>query len=111
MRISSLHVFNIARNSMADATQAINKTQEQLSSGKKVLSAADDPVAATRIQQLNDTLANVEQYNKNITIAENNLSLEETTLNSATTLLQRVRELAVQAGNTGTLSTSECEIG
>lgn len=107
MRISSLHVYNIARNSMADANQAIIKTNEQLSSGKKVLTAADDPIAANRIQQLNDTLAKVEQYNKNITIAENNLSLEESTLESTTTLLQRVRELAVKAGNTSTLSASE----
>ncbi len=92
---------------MADANQAIVKTQEQLSSGKRILSAADDPVAATRIQQLNNNLNLVEQYNKNITIAENNLSLEESTLNGANNLLQRIEELAVQAGNTASLSISE----
>lgn len=107
MRISTLHIFNLARNSMADANQSIIKTQEQLSTGKRVITAADDPVAATRIQQLNHTLASVEQYNKNISIAENNLSLEESTLRGANNLLQRVEELAVQAGNTGTLSTGD----
>ena len=107
MRISSLHIFNLARNSMADANQAIVKTQEQLSTGKRVITAADDPVAATRIQQLNDTLATVTQYNKNIAIAENNLSLEDSTLDSINNLLQRVEQLAVQAGNTATLSQGE----
>ncbi|MGH1440869.1 MAG: flagellar hook-associated protein FlgL [Cellvibrionaceae bacterium] len=107
MRISTLHIYNLARNSMADANQAINKTQEQLSTGKRVLSAADDPVAATRIQQLNNNLALVEQYNKNIVIAENNLSLEESTLDSANNLLQRIEELAIQAGNTASLSTGD----
>jgi len=92
---------------MADANQAINKTQEQLSTGKRVLTAADDPVAATRIQQLNNNLAVVDQYNKNIIIAENNLSLEESTLDSANNLLQRIEELAVQAGNTASLSTGD----
>lgn len=107
MRISTLHIYNLARNSMADANQAINKTQEQLSTGKRVLTAADDPVAATRIQQLNNNLALVEQYNKNIVIAENNLSLEESTLDSANNLLQRIEELAVQAGNTASLSSGD----
>ncbi|MBX2807612.1 MAG: flagellar hook-associated protein FlgL [Cellvibrionaceae bacterium] len=107
MRISTSHIFNLANHSMADANQAIIKTQEQLSTGKKVLSAADDPVAASRIQQLHNNLAQIEQYNKNITLAENNLSLEEATLNSANNLVQRLEELAVQAANTGVLSSSE----
>jgi flagellar hook-associated protein 3 FlgL len=107
MRISSLQIYNLAKNSMADANQAIVKTQEQLSTGKSLLSAADDPVASTRIQQLNDSLALVTQYGKNITVAENNLSVEESALSSINNLLQRVQELAVQAGSTATLSSSE----
>jgi len=107
MRISTLHIFNLARNSMADANQALVKTQEQLSTGKRVMSAADDPVAATRMQQLNNNLAMVDQYNKNIVIAENNLSLQESTLRGANNLLQRVGELAVQAGNTASLSSGD----
>ena len=107
MRISTMQIYNLANNSMSDANEAINKTQEQLSTGKKILTAADDPVAAARIQQLNDNLASLEQYNKNITIAENNLALEESTLTNINNLLQRVEELAVQAGNTGTLSAAE----
>jgi flagellar hook-associated protein 3 FlgL len=107
MRISTLHIFNLARNSMADANQALNKTQEQLSTGKRVMSAADDPVAATRMQQLNNNLAMVDQYNKNIIIAENNLSLQESTLRGANNLLQRVGEIAVQAGNTASLATGD----
>ncbi len=107
MRISTLHLYNLANNSMADANSAINKTQEQLSTGKRVLSAADDPVAATKIQQLTDNLALVDQYSKNISTAENNLAEEETALKSVTNLVQRIKELAVQAGNTASLSTSE----
>ena len=107
MRISTLHIYTLADSGMANANEAINRTQEQLSTGKRVLSAADDPVAATRIQQLTNNLSIVEQYNKNLTIAENNLSLEESTLDSINNLLQRVEELAVQAGNTGVLSEGE----
>lgn len=107
MRISTLHIYNLANNSMADANNAIIKTQEQLSTGKRVLTAADDPVAATQIQQLTDHLAQVDQYTKNISTAENNLAEEETALKNVTNLVQRIKELAVQAGNTASLSESE----
>lgn len=107
MRISSLQIFNIANKGMADANSSMIKTQEQLSSGKRVLNPSDDPVAATKIMQLTNDLANVKQYQKNINIAENNLVLEEASLDSIGNLIQRVQELAIQAGNTATLSTGE----
>lgn len=103
MRISSLQIFNIANNSIRDASNAIAKTQQQLSSGQRILTAADDPVGAAKTLQLEHNLSRIEQYGKNIDLAQNNLSLQETTLNSVTSLLQRVRDLAVQAGNTATL--------
>jgi flagellar hook-associated protein 3 FlgL len=107
MRVSTLSIYNLANRSMADANQALVRTQEQISTGKRILTAADDPVAATRIQQLNRNIASVEQFSRNIDIAENNLAVEETTLSGATTLLQRIQELAIQAGNTAVLSPSE----
>jgi len=107
MRISTQHIFNLANNSMANANEAIYKTQEQISTGKRIQSAADDPVAAVRINNLTNYLDTIAQYEKNITTAENNLSLEESALTATNNLLQRVEELAVQAGNTATLSTVE----
>ncbi|MFT5082231.1 MAG: flagellar hook-associated protein 3 FlgL [Lentisphaeria bacterium] len=107
MRISSLQIFNVATNSMANANQAINKTQEQLSSGQRVARPSDDPVAATKIMTLTSELAGITQFRKNIDITTNNLVLEESILNSVNNLILRIKELAVQAGNTATLSESE----
>lgn len=107
MRISSLQIFNVATNSMADANQALTKTQEQLSSGKRVNTASDDPVAATKIMSLSSELAGITQYRKNIDIAKNNLTLEESVLSSVNNLIQRMQEVAVQAGNTATLTPNE----
>ena len=103
MRISTLQIFNIANNSIRDASNAIAKTQQQLSSGQRIQTAADDPVGAAKSLELEHSLSRIEQYGKNISLAENNLSLQETTLDSITHLLQRVKELAVSAGNTATL--------
>lgn len=107
MRISSLQIFNIANNGMANANQSLIKTQEQLSTGVRVLKPSDDPVASTKILQLTDELSGIKQYNKNIDIAKNNLVLEESTLKSVSNLVLRMKELAVQAGNTATLGPGE----
>ena len=107
MRISSVQIFNIANNSMADANEALVHTQEQLSSGRRVLDPSDDPVASTKIMALENELAAIVQYQKNIDIAKNNLVIEESVLSGVTGIIQRIQELAIQAGNNATLSTSE----
>lgn len=107
MRISTLQIFNIANRSMADANQAMVKTQEQLSSGKRVLHPSDDPVASTKIMALTNELASIKQYQNNIDIAQNNLTIEEFVLDSVNNLIQRMQELGVQAGNTATHGVTE----
>ncbi len=107
MRISSAQIFNIANRGMREASQAVTHTQEQLSTGLRVLNPSDDPVAATKIMQLSTEVSNIEQFEKNIDIARNNLVLEEVALDTVLNLMQRMQELAVQAGNTATLSESE----
>ncbi|HSC66938.1 MAG TPA: flagellar hook-associated protein FlgL [Cellvibrio sp.] len=100
MRISTSQIYNIATLGMSQAQTAVTKTQEQMATGKRVLSPADDPVAATSILQLNMELARTEQYKKNIDVAENSLNLEETNLQTVVDLVHRIRELAVKSGNT-----------
>lgn len=107
MRISSLQMFNVARNSMANTNKDIMRTQEEMSAGKRILTPADDPVASTKILQLTDELANIDQYLKNLDVAENNLSLEESTLNSVVNIMHRMEEIAVAAGNTASLTDKE----
>lgn len=102
MRISTLQIFGVANNSISEANEAILKTQTQLSTGQRVLTPADDPVAATKMMQLDKELAALEQYGNNINFAENNLQAEEAAIDGVLNLVQRIRELAVQAGNVAT---------
>ncbi len=107
MRVSTSEMFNVANRGIKDANVAIVKTQQQLSTGLRVLSPSDDPVAATKIMQLNESIARIGQFGKNINSAENDLQLEETTLNGALSLIQRIQEISVQAGNTAILTPSD----
>ena len=107
MRISTQHIFNLANTNMANANKEIYKTNEEISTGIRVRSAADDPVAAIRINNLTNYLDTIDQYKKNIIAAENSLALEESSLNASQNIMQRIEELAVQAGNTAILSEAE----
>ncbi len=104
MRVSTSQIYSIATLGMTNAQAAVTKTQEQMATGKRVLSPADDPVAATSILQLNQELARTEQYKKNIDVADNSLKLEETNLQTIVDLVQRMREIAVSAGNTAVMT-------
>jgi flagellar hook-associated protein 3 len=106
IRISSQQIFNGGINRLQNLNSQINNTQEQVSTGKKVNKPSDDPVAAARILKLDQEVQRIETYNRNATLATNRLELEESTLDSATDILQRVRELTVQAGS-GTLSNND----
>ncbi len=107
MRVSTSEMFNVANRGIGNANAAMVKTQQQLSTGLRVLTPSDDPVAATKIMQLNENIARISQFGKNINSAENDLQLEETTLNGVLSLIQRMQEISIQAGNTATLTASD----
>lgn len=99
MRVSTMQQFNNGITNILSNQASVNKTQQQISSGRRVLTPADDPIASTRILQLQQDIALREQYSGNLVAAKNHLNLEEATLVSMVDNLQRVRELTVQAGD------------
>ena len=52
MRISSNQAFNNGVNGIGRNYSNVIRTQEQISSGKRILTPADDPVASVRLLQL-----------------------------------------------------------
>lgn len=99
MRISTNQIFQQGVISMLNKQAELAKTQQQLSTGDRILSPSDDPAAATRILELNQAIDTNNQYQRNADFADARLGLEETVLTSMTDQLQRVRELAIQANN------------
>ncbi|MGQ7275136.1 flagellar hook-associated protein FlgL [Marinobacter sp. V034] len=106
MRISSQQIFSGGISRLQNLNSNLQKTDEQISTGKRVLNPSDDPVAAARILKLAQETAQIEQFQRGAGLAENRLQQEESTLASITDVVQRVRELTVQAGN-GALSESD----
>ena len=103
-RLSTYWIFNRPVQDMLGLQQQLNKTQEQISTGKRILTPADDPVGAARVLQLNQEVALMDQYERNINLLDARLEQEEGVLAGVEDNLARVRELAVQAGNAGVLT-------
>jgi flagellar hook-associated protein 3 FlgL len=84
-------IFNLNKNN-----KALEKFQEQMSSGKKISKPSDDPVTAVRGMFNRTVLSEIEQYKRNIDDGISWMTVTDEALNEVTTVLQRVRELAVQ---------------
>ena len=106
IRISTAAMHDLAVAAMLRQQAALSQIQNQVASGKRVQTPADDPVAAAQLYELARTQSQVEQFNKNSAAATGRLQLEEQGLADAGTVLQRVRELVVQA-NTATLTDND----
>lgn len=99
MRISTAQLFQQRVTAMQDQQTSLAHTELQLSTGKRLVSPADDPVASLRNLQLIDYKAQNRQHIENIDTAQGRLDLEEGALASGVDLLQRLRELALSAQN------------
>jgi len=107
MRLSSQAIHMNAVKVMLQQQQALAKIQTQVATGKRVNTPADDPIAAVHILELERAQLESAQYAKNSALARSRLNLEEQALADIGTVLQRVRELVVQASNTGTMNDAD----
>lgn len=98
-RISTSYFNQRSVNNILDQQALLSKIQEQIATGKRIIRPSDDPSGATRILRLTQSIEQNQQYQRNLEIAENRLSLEESVLDSVQNMLIRIRELAIQANN------------
>ena len=99
MRLSSVQIFQQGISAILTQQSKLNQTEQQLASGRKVLTPSDDPVAAVQILDITEDLELVDQYQRNGNLAEGQLAQEETVLGEVGNVIQRVRELVLQANN------------
>jgi flagellar hook-associated protein 3 FlgL len=109
-RISTAGMHDAAILQILAQQAKLSHTQSQVASGKRVMSPADDPIAATQILDLTRARAQIEQYGKNTVAATNRLQTTEGALADVGSVLQRVRELTLQAGNVTNDSTALASI-
>lgn len=90
--MNSQLLLNLNRNA-----RTMNDTQLQLSSGRKINKPSDDPVGITYSLRYRAELSSNEQYTKNVDSSLSWLDYNDTVLGQAGEVVQRLRELTVQA--------------
>lgn len=98
MRISSKSIYDIGVGNLGTLQTALARTQQQLSTGRKNLTAADDPIATARALEVTQSQSINTQLVTNRSNAKGALSQEEVALTSTTSLLQDIKTLTVNAG-------------
>ncbi|NYE61370.1 flagellar hook-associated protein 3 FlgL [Duganella sp. 1224] len=99
MRISTRTIFDTGSQQITSLSSAMARTQQQLSTGRKNLTAADDPIASARALEVTQSQSLNTQLGTNRANARGVLSVETTALASVTGLLQDIKDLAVKSGN------------
>jgi flagellar hook-associated protein 3 FlgL len=99
VRISTGQIFQGALSALLEQQARLMHTQQQLATGKRILSPSDDPAAAAQLVGLRQSLQVTGQYQDNITAARSRLQHTEDVLASVTNVLGSVRTLALQANN------------
>lgn len=99
MRISTNTMYESGTNMMLQQQEKLMKTQQQLSTGRRILTPSDDPISAAQVLNIAQSASLNEQYSVNRTSANSSLALEENVLRKVTTVLQDLHSAVVYGGN------------
>ena len=96
------------RRNLTNATNNLNTTYQRLSSGMRINSAKDDAAGLQISDRLSSQINGLNQGNRNTNDSISLAQTAEGALDEVTTMLQRIRTLAVQSSN-GTNSSADRE--
>ena len=99
MRLSTNTIHEQGVNAMLKQQEALLHVQQQVSTGRRVLTPADDPIAAALALDITQTSAINTQFSENRTTAASQLGFTESVLDGITNLIQNVQTATVSAGN------------
>ena len=99
MRISTANGFNTAIDSLMERQGSLGETQMQMTTGKRVNRASDDPAAAARSERAQASQARTVATQRAVDASDTAMTLTEGALGDADKLMQETREALVAAGN------------
>ena len=106
MRVTSNMLINKMMYSLNSNLSRMSKIQTQLSTGKKINLPSDDPLIASKSLKLRTDISEIEQHVKNVDDGLSWTEITDSTLSTIGDVVQRARELSVQA-TTGTLDSNQ----
>ncbi|HEX5243140.1 MAG TPA: flagellin [Tepidisphaeraceae bacterium] len=96
-----------AQLGLARSQQTLNSTLQRLSTGLRINSGEDDPAGLIASESLKSEIAGINSAVSNSQQANNVISTAEGALNEISSLLINMKQLTVQAANSGAMSPAE----
>lgn len=100
-RIGTATQYDSAVRNISARQTALSNLQENLTAGKRVLRASDDPVAAAQAERALTRIGRIQTEQRALDVQRNTVAQAEASLGDAVGLVQQMRELVVSAGNGG----------
>jgi flagellar hook-associated protein 3 FlgL len=103
MRVTNNSIYESIKYNLGNITEQLNKANEVASTGKRINTLSDDPVGLTQSLNIQSSLANITQMQRNIDYGESWLSSSESALTNVQNILSDTKALCVQmaSGTTG----------
>lgn len=98
MRVSTNMIYDKGLQQMQAQSAELLRSQQQVSSGRRILTPADDPIAAARALEVRQSQSANSQFLANQAAADDRLRTTENRLTGVGDIMQYMRERAVQAG-------------
>lgn len=112
MRITESIISRGTQQYISNNAEKVYRSQETISTGKRINRASDDPAAMTQILAYRKTISSIDQYSRNISGAQGELDLAESHLGQVTDLLMRAKELLLaQVTDTASADTRKIAAG
>jgi flagellar hook-associated protein 3 FlgL len=102
MRITTKMFYDRFLSGMQKNMEAIFKSQEQISTGKRINRPSDDPTAMSRIIGYRTQISAIDQYKRAVNTARDSIKSMESALTNLNGIITRARELAMR-GATGSI--------
>lgn len=100
MRISTSQLFDVGSNNLSKQQSELFRLQQQISSGRRIQTPSDDPIAASAVLTEKQSESINQQFQRNIGNARHQIGLAENVVNQIVNVVQDARQFLVQAGNT-----------
>ena len=99
MRVTNKLMADTVTGNLFKNIDQFLKTQNILSSGKRINKPSDDPIGMGKVLDYRKTICAIDQYDRNIAHGESWLDLTDSTLNAVGDSLIRAKELALSQAN------------
>ena len=99
MRISTANAYDAGIDALSKRQADLSELQDQMTSGKRVAKASDDPAAAARAERALASISRTETSQRAVDASKVVMTQTESSLGTAGDLLQSARELMVSGGN------------